>query len=82
MEHLESVQEAKFYVEQMKKELQVESLAMDDNAAVDLDPMGVQEDGDCEEESMNLYVCASFHDGSNYCCVEGVFLLTTTMSSM
>ena len=47
MEHLESVEEARYYVEQMKKEVRIE---IKENAGNMLDPMGNQEDGDCDDE--------------------------------
>lgn len=47
MPHLESVVEARYYVEQMMKEVKED---LQENAAARLDPMGIQDDEDCEEE--------------------------------
>ena len=50
MEHLESVEEARYYVEQMKKDIRE---GIEENVAAEMDPMGKQDDGDCEEEDVD-----------------------------
>ena len=47
MEHLESVEEARYYAEQMKKELRLE---IEENAAAKLDPTGIQDNEENEDE--------------------------------
>ena len=47
MPHLEGVTEARYYVERMNKEVQKNLQA---DAAEKLNPMGVQDDDDCEDE--------------------------------
>ena len=47
MEHLESVEEARYYVEQMNKEWKE---SIEENVAAEMDPMGKQDDDDCDEE--------------------------------
>ena len=47
MPHLEGVTEARYYVEKMNKEVQKNLQA---DAAEKLNPMGVQDDDDCEDE--------------------------------
>ena len=49
MEFLEGVQEARYHVEQMMKELDVD--ALEDAAAVKMDPAGHQDNEDCDEEA-------------------------------
>ena len=48
MEHLESVEEARYYVDQMKKE--VREAIIEENVAAEMDAMGKQDDDECEEE--------------------------------
>ena len=48
MPHLESVVEARYYVEQMMKD-EVKA-DLQENAGARLDPMGMQDDDDCEGE--------------------------------
>ena len=48
MEHLESVEEARYYVDQMKKEVR-ESI-VEENVAAQMDGMGKQDDDECVEE--------------------------------
>merc|ERR1719270_250109 len=47
MPHLESVVEARYFVDQMMKEVKED---LQENAAAKLDPKGMQDDQDCEEE--------------------------------
>ena len=58
MEHLQSVEEARYYVEQMKKEVRTD---IEEKAALRMDPNGIQDDDDCEEEGMEE------HDDYQYC---------------
>ena len=48
MEHLESVEEARYYVDQMKKE--VREFIVEEDVAANMDAMGKQDDDECAEE--------------------------------
>ena len=48
MEFLEGVQEARYHAEQMKKELDID--ALEDAAAVQMDPTGHQDNEDCDDD--------------------------------
>ena len=58
MEHLEGVQEARYHVAQMQKELDID---LDEVAAIDLDPAGYHDNEDCasegDEENDNFQHC-------------------------
>ena len=54
MPHLESVVEARYYVDQMMKEVKED---LQENAAARLDPMGMQDNDECEEEHEDYFYC-------------------------
>ena len=65
MEHLESVEEARYYVEQMKKDVKE---GIEEVVAAEMDPMGKQDDDDCEEED------AEENDDYQYCDPENIVM--------
>ena len=64
MEFLEGVQEARYHVEQMMKELDVD--ALEDAAAVKMDPAGHQDNEDCDQEELEE------HDQHQHCNPDNI----------
>ena len=62
MEYLEGVEEARYHVEQIKKELEID---LDEAVGSKLDPMGMQDNDDCtedlEDDSENFEHCNPDH---------------------